>query len=128
MLSLALQTLRARKSGGIGALAAVTLASLLITSCGILLESNLRAPIAIDRLAAAPVLVQAVPTLQANGEKGFVDVPLKERTRLPASLAAELEHVEGVADTVADRSFSVEVTNRHGRLLRASTADRRPGT
>ena len=57
MLRIALSTLAARKSGMLGAFAAVALAVVLVVSCGILLESSLRAPIRVERLAAAGVVV-----------------------------------------------------------------------
>ena len=59
MLRIALSTLAARKSGMLGAFAAVALAVVLVVSCGILLDSSLRAPIRVQRLAAAGVVVQA---------------------------------------------------------------------
>ena len=51
MLRIALSTLAARKGGMVGAFAAVSLAVVLVVSCGILLESSLRAPIPVERLA-----------------------------------------------------------------------------
>lgn len=44
MLRYALQTLRARKGGFIGAFLALFCAAALVTACGILLETGLRGP------------------------------------------------------------------------------------
>ncbi len=59
MLRIAFITLAARKSGMIGALAAVGLAVVLVVSCLILLQSSLSAPLPVERLRAASVVVQA---------------------------------------------------------------------
>ncbi len=59
MLRIAFITLAARKSGMIGALAAVGLAVVLVVSCLILLQSSLSAPLPVERLQAASVIVQA---------------------------------------------------------------------
>ena len=66
MLRIAFSTLAARKGGMFGAFAAVALAVVLVVSCGILLESSLRAPIPVERLDAAAVVVQADPSF--NGK------------------------------------------------------------
>ena len=79
MLRIAFSTLAGRKGGMLGAFAAVALAVILVVSCGILLESSLQAPIPVERLAAAGVVVQADPTFDGNAS-----VLLSERRRLPA--------------------------------------------
>ena len=113
MLRIASSTLAARKSGMIGALAAVGLAVILVVSCGILLESSMRAPIPVERLEAAGVVVEAAPA--AAGE-GNVDVSLPERAMLPASLATRLQGVPGVRAAIADRSFPLQLIDS-GKLL-----------
>ncbi len=71
MLRIALSTLSARKGGMLGAFAAVALAVMLVVSCGILLESSLRALIPVERLAAAGVVVQADQTSTATPASCF---------------------------------------------------------
>ncbi len=117
MLWLALNTLRARRGGMLGAYAAVALALVLVASCLILLESSLRAPLPVDRLAAAAVVVQADSTLDPQDGRGQLSVPLSEQPRLPATLADRLRALPGVRGAVADRTFATEVVDRRGRLV-----------
>src|SRR5262245_9505741 len=108
-----------------GAFAAVTLAVVLVASTGILLESSLRAPLPVDRLGAAAVVVQADTTLDPQHGRGSVSVVLPERTRLPAALAHRLEGIPGVRRAVADYTFVAETVDGRGRLL--ADADRGRG-
>ena len=117
MLRIAFSTLAARKGGMIGALAAVGLAVILVVSCGILLESSMRAPIPVERLEATGVVVEAAPA--AAGE-GNVDVSLPERATLPASLVTRLQGVPGVRAAIADRSFPLQLIDSSGKLLTGS--------
>ena len=116
MLRLALSTLSARKSGVSGAFAAVVLSVVLVVSCGILLESSLRAPIPVERLGGAAVVVQADSTLQPQDGRGNLSVPLTERARVPEGLATRLKELPGVRDAIADRSFSTDII-ADGRAL-----------
>ncbi len=114
MVRLAFTTLQARKSGMLGALTAVGLAVVLVVSCGILLESSLRAPISVERLSAAAVVVEGSPTVSGAGEVGVL---LSERRRLPASVADRIRTLLGVRAAIADRSFPLRVVGRDGRAL-----------
>ena len=103
MLRIALSTLAARKGGMLGAFAAVSLAVVLVVSCGILLDSSLRAPIPVERLAAAGVVVQAHTTFSGGGSVG---ISLPERVRLPVTTRRrECETVPACKQAIADRSF-----------------------
>src|SRR5580765_8442918 len=106
MLRIALSTLAARKSGMLGALAAVALAVVLVVSCGILLESTMREPIPVERLEAAAVVVQQNPSISGGGEVG---IWLPERTQVPAALADRIRSLPGVVDAIADRSFAIQL-------------------
>jgi putative ABC transport system permease protein len=117
MLRIALSTLRARKSGAFGALAAVGLAVVLVVSSGILLESSLRKPIPVERLRAADVVVQGEPSVDPIEGESDLPVLLSERRRLDAGLAARLRAVPGVAAVVADRTVYAQLLDRHGSLL-----------
>jgi putative ABC transport system permease protein len=108
-----LSTLAARKGGMFGALAAVALAVVLVVSCGILLQSSLQAPIPVERLHAASVVVQASTTLPGANNS----VPLRERPRLGASVADRIQQVPGVAAVIADRSIFAATVDRRGRIL-----------
>src|SRR3954452_21369759 len=97
MLRLALSTLAARKSGTLGALAAVGLAVVLIVSCGILLQSSLQRPIAVQRLRLARVGVEGPMTVTGSQGQGNInEVSLTERNRLPSSVARRIREIPGV--------------------------------
>ena len=59
MLRLALQTMRARRHGFVGAFVALSFAVALVTACGILMETGMRAAAPVQRYAAVPVVVAA---------------------------------------------------------------------
>src|ERR671937_2292005 len=120
MLRIAFSTLTARKSSTFGALAAVGLAVVLIVSCGVLLESSLRAPIPVERLRAASVVVAADSTIKPVAGEADVSVLLAERRRLNAGLADRISRIPGVTKVVADRSVDAQVVDRRGRLLEGS--------
>ncbi len=120
MLRIAFSTLAARKSGTFGAFAAVALAVVLVVSCGILLESSLRAPIPVDRLEAASIVVQADPSIKPASGQANVTVLLGERRRIDPALASRLRRLPGVANVVGDRSVYAQVVDRQGHLITTS--------
>jgi putative ABC transport system permease protein len=87
MLRIALSTLAARKGGMLGALVAVGLAVVLVVSCGILLQSSLKAPIPVERLRAASIVVQAATKISGSHGEANEATPLADRPRLAASVA-----------------------------------------
>ena len=101
MLRIALSTLGTRKSGTLGAFAAVGLAVVLVVSCGVLLDSSLKAPIP-RASASVPRRWWFRPNPSISG-RGEVSVALRERPRLAASLAHRLRTVPGVRAAIADR-------------------------
>ena len=109
MLRLALSTLRTRISSAVGALVAVTLTVVFMTSSGILLESSLRAGIDVDRLAAAAVVVQQAPDVNFGGEADN-ELLMPEQARLRTDLAGVIGTVDGVRAVVPDRTVAVTVT------------------
>src|SRR3954469_8252832 len=119
MLRIALSTLAARKSGTFGALAAVGLAVILIVSCGILLQSSLQAPIAVERLHGASVVVEGPTTVTGSQGQGNInEVSLTERDRLPGSAAGRIRGIPGVETVIADRSVYAAAIDGHGRLVK----------
>src|SRR5262249_35089023 len=116
MLRIALGTLRSRKSGTLGALAAVGLAVVLVVSSGILLESSLRKAIPVERLRAADVVVQGKPTIAPEHGEANLTVFLSERRRPPAGLADRVRDVPGVARVVADRTVYAQLLGPDGDL------------
>ncbi len=113
MLGLAVITMRRRVGVLLGAGAAVAIATVLLMSCGILLQSALETEVPPERLSGASVVVQADPTLGAGGRAGLT-VTLPEKTRLDAGLVDHLTTLPGVARVVADRSFDVAVALSNG--------------
>ncbi|MFF4396076.1 FtsX-like permease family protein [Streptomyces sp. NPDC001480] len=113
MLRYALQTVRARKAGFLGAFLALMCAAALISACGTLLETGLRGTIRTERYAAAPVVVSADQNVHrtiVKHKKGKTKVkhkakPIAERAWLPASLEHTLARTPGVARVVPELTF-----------------------
>lgn len=113
---LALRTLKARRSGFLGAFLALFCAAALITACGGLLETGLTGTVATERYGAAPVVVTAdqnVHQTTVKHKKGKTKVkhkakPLAERVWLPADLAPRIAAVPGVRAVVPELTFPAE--------------------
>ncbi|WP_328763937.1 FtsX-like permease family protein [Streptomyces sp. NBC_00272] len=116
MLRYALQTVRDRKAGFLGAFVALLCAAALITACGTLLETGLRGKIATERYAAAPVVVSADQNVHQTtvkvkkGDPQKVKTkhkakPVAERAWLPAATVEAVRSVPGVERAVPELSF-----------------------
>ncbi|MFI5750100.1 FtsX-like permease family protein [Streptomyces sp. NPDC051644] len=114
MLRYALQTIRDRKGGFLGAFLALMCAAALITACGTLLETGLRGRIATERYAAAPLVVSADQNVHRTTVKhkgnGKTKVkhkakPVAERVWLPAAIADRISTLEGVQKVVPELTF-----------------------
>ncbi|WP_030154249.1 FtsX-like permease family protein [Streptomyces sp. NRRL S-244] len=116
MLRYALQTVRDRKAGFLGAFVALLCAAALITACGTLLETGLRGKIATERYAATPVVVSAdqnVHQTTVKAKKGDAQKaktkhkakPVAERAWLPAATVDTVRSVPGVERAVPELSF-----------------------
>lgn len=113
MLRYALQTVRDRKGGFLGAFLALMCAAALITACGTLLETGLRGTIQTERYAAAPVVVSAdqnVHQTTVKHKKGKTKVkhkakPISERAWLSDDIVRELEGVPGVREVIPELTF-----------------------
>ncbi|MEL3946277.1 ABC transporter permease [Streptomyces sp. LNU-CPARS28] len=122
MLSYALQTIRDRKGGFLGAFVALMCAAALITACGTLLETGLRGTIRTERYAAAPVIVSAdqnVHKTTVKHKKGKTKVkhkakPIAERAWLPDSVTQRLKDVPGVGKVVPELTFLAEPSTPPG--------------
>ncbi|GGX92652.1 FtsX-like permease family protein [Streptomyces fructofermentans] len=134
MPGLALLTLRARKGGFAGTFVALLLAAAVLSACGILLESGIRAGSAPERYAAADVVVtgrQEVELTLKDLDGSTVEEarPLTERVPLKASVAGRIALVDGVRTVIVDRGAAVRlatgdgrpVTGRHGAAPEAHT-------
>lgn len=113
MLRYALQTVRDRKTGFLGAFVALLCAAALITACGTLLETGLRGKIATERYAGAPVVVSADQNVHATTvkeKKGKAKTkhkakPVAERAWLPAATVDTVRAVPGVRRAVPELTF-----------------------
>ncbi|MFJ2773052.1 FtsX-like permease family protein [Streptomyces sp. NPDC087300] len=113
MLRYALQTVRDRKGGFLGAFLALMCAAALITACGTLLETGLRGTIKTERYAAAPVIVSAdqnVHQTTVKHKKGKTKVkhkakPIAERAWLPQDIGDRLKAAPGVGAVVPELTF-----------------------
>ncbi|MEW2516190.1 ABC transporter permease [Streptomyces sp. NPDC046870] len=116
MLRYALQSVRARKAGFLGAFLALLCAAALITACGTLLDTGLRGTIRTERYSAAPVVVSAdqyVHRTTVKHKKGKTKVkhkakPIAERAWLPERLRGTLVHTPGVARIVPELTFPAQ--------------------
>ncbi|NGO09628.1 FtsX-like permease family protein [Streptomyces sp. HC44] len=128
MLRYALQTVRDRKGGFLGAFIALMCAAALITACGTLLETGLRGTIGTERYAAAPVVVSAdqnVHQTTVKHKKGKTKTkhkakPIAERAWLSDDLAARLNSASGVGKVVPELTFMAQP------LTPGGTGDRTP--
>ncbi|MGW2462897.1 ABC transporter permease [Streptomyces sp. NPDC001761] len=128
MLRYALQSVRARKAGFLGAFLALLCAAALITACGTLLDTGLRGTIRTERYAAAPVVVSAdqyVHRTTVKHKKGKTKVkhkakPIAERAWLPERLRGTLAHTPGVAGVVPELTFPAQPLTQGGTGGRAA--------
>ncbi|MFG2717707.1 FtsX-like permease family protein [Streptomyces sp. NPDC048416] len=120
MLRYALQSIRHRKAGFLGALIALMCAAALITACGTLLETGLRGRIVTERYAAAPLIVSAdqnVHQTTVEKKKGKTKVkhkekPMPERAWLPESTLRTVRAVPGVKAAVPELTFMARPLTR----------------
>ncbi|WP_344455354.1 ABC transporter permease [Actinomadura kijaniata] len=104
-----------------GVFAALLFAAVLVGSCGVLLESALRAHAPVERYGAASAVVTAPHRVQERikplGDAPEVQSrPLTEPGRVPVALAGRLRGLPGVRAVVADVSFPV--VSDAGRAMR----------
>ncbi|WP_309030180.1 ABC transporter permease [Streptomyces alfalfae] len=132
MLRLAFQTLRTRRALFAGSLAAVTLALVLLTASGVLLESALRGEGEANRFDGASLVVTGDRDEGLDGKDhspgfGDVEAPLVPRPPLPGSLRERVEKVDGVREAVSDLAFSAQISGEDGRLVRPAVGNRSLG-
>ncbi|ADI10220.1 hypothetical protein SBI_07100 [Streptomyces bingchenggensis BCW-1] len=101
---LARAAVRFKPAAFAGTFIALMLAAAIVSACGILLESGLRATVPPGRYASAPVVVAAE---QRVGDREESE-PAPDRVRLDASLVATAARTQGVAAAAPDWSFPVQ--------------------
>ncbi|MBO2452705.1 ABC transporter permease [Actinomadura barringtoniae] len=95
-----------------GVFVALLFAAALVGSCGVLLESALRAHAPVSRYDKGDAVVTGSQSVSVNMKRAGSDPetqsrPLVERARVPAAAAERLRSVPGVKAVVADVSFPV---------------------
>ncbi|MFE6662727.1 ABC transporter permease [Streptomyces sp. NPDC057697] len=108
---LARAAVRFKPSSFIGTFVALLMAAAIVSACGILTETSLRASVAPDRYAKAPVVVAADQQIHLRTGSGDsteeTAVLLPDTVRLPASLVARAASAPGVATAIGDVTYSV---------------------
>ncbi|MEV7867209.1 ABC transporter permease [Streptomyces sp. NPDC088124] len=119
-LAFAWQSIRARRAGFVASFLAVLGGAVLVTACGVLLQSGLFAGIAPQRYAAAPVVVGAAQSVTAVDPEGpdLVET-LPERAMLPAELVERIAAVPGVRSATGEISFPATLLTEDGRPVPA---------
>src|SRR5829696_695892 len=107
MLRLSLLSIRSRLGTFTGALVALAASSALVVAGGMPLESALRSHPPVERYAAATAVVTGQQVIGSEDK-----VPLAERARVDAGLAARLAAVPGVRAAIADVSAPVRLGSR----------------
>ncbi|MDK0519455.1 ABC transporter permease [Streptomyces sp. ML-6] len=108
---LARAAVRFKPSAFVGTFVALLLAAAIVSACGILLETGVRASVPADRYAKAPVVVaadQRVHMTVGTGEGEYdADHPVPDTARLPESLVNRAASAPGAAAAIGDVSYPV---------------------
>jgi putative ABC transport system permease protein len=119
VLRLALQTMRTRLHGFVGAFVALTLAVAIVTATGVLVESGAGARAPVERFAGAPVVVAGERSVAVDVDGEVESESTPEQGRVSTALADRLAAVDGVRAVVPDRSIQATVEAAEGGLLSA---------
>lgn len=108
---LARAAVRFKPASFAGTFVVLMMSALIVTACGILLETGLRASVPAERYEKAPVVAAADQyeyVVTGSGEDLEKEaVPLPDTARLDAGLAAKAAGAPGVEEAVADFTFPV---------------------
>ncbi|MEV4097473.1 FtsX-like permease family protein [Streptosporangium saharense] len=117
MLKLAFATSRGRMISLVGSFLALMFAVVLVVSCGLLLESGIRARIPAERYGAAPVVVAGQQRVTLVGDDADPGQSLPEPVAISATLAEKITKVPGVTKVVPETAFPVGLTGSEGRVV-----------
>ena len=106
----------------IGSLVALVLSALIIVIAASFIGTGSHATGAVDRLAAADVIVTGRQQLTVRADGGPQTVPLPDYRRVPAALAARLGSLPGARAAVPDASFPVALILPGGRVVTGTAA------
>ncbi|MYY05996.1 MULTISPECIES: FtsX-like permease family protein [unclassified Streptomyces] len=108
---LAREAIRFKPASFAGTFLALLMSALIVSACGTLLETSLRASVPPERYAAAPVVAAADQNeyvVTGSGEDLEKEAtPLPDTARMDAGLAAKAAEAPGAAAAVADFTFPV---------------------
>ncbi|MEV8101891.1 FtsX-like permease family protein [Streptomyces sp. NPDC088135] len=108
---LARAAVRFKPSSFIGTFVALLMAAAIVSACGILTETSLRASVPADRYAKAPVVVAADQKIHLRTGSGDsteeTDVLLPDTARLPESLVTRAASAPDAATAIGDVTYSV---------------------
>ncbi|MFB7913419.1 FtsX-like permease family protein [Streptomyces sp. NPDC056061] len=108
---LARAAVRFKPASFAGTFVALLLAAAIVSACGILLETGLRASVPAERYAKAPVVVaadQKVHLIIGHGEsESDVGALVPDTARLPESLVGKAASAPGAATAIGDVAYSV---------------------
>ncbi|MET9659229.1 FtsX-like permease family protein [Streptomyces sp. NPDC006510] len=108
---LARAAVRFKPSSFVGTFVALLLAAAIVSACGVLLETGLRASVPADRYAKAPVVVaadQRVHMTVGSGEGEYdAATPVPDTARLPESVVRKVASAPGAAAAIGDVSYPV---------------------
>lgn len=111
---LARAALRFRPSAFVGTFVALVMAAAIVSACGILLETGVRAEVPPGRYAGAPVVAAADQRAHYGRGDSADSEPVPDRARLDAALVAKAATAPGARTAVPDVTFPV--TGPHGPL------------
>lgn len=118
---LAREAVRFKPASFAGTFLALLMSALIVSACGILLETGLRASVPPERYANAPVVAAADQNkyvVTGSGEDREKEAtPLPDTARMDAGLAAKAAGAAGAATAVADFTFPVRATDSGARAL-----------
>lgn len=114
---LARAAVRFRPSAFVGTFVALAMAALIVSACGILLETGIRAEVPPGRYANAPVVAAADQKAHYGKGDSADSEPVPDRARLDAGLVAKAAKAPGARTAVADVTFPV--TGPGGKALTA---------
>ncbi|MFG2929019.1 ABC transporter permease [Streptomyces achromogenes] len=113
---LARAAVRFKPASFAGTFVALMMASLIVSACGILLETGVRASVPPTRYAKAPVVAAAdqyARLVTGSGDSRSEEAtPLPDTARVDAALAGRAARVPGVRAAVADFTFPVRRGDR----------------
>ncbi|QDQ11562.1 FtsX-like permease family protein [Streptomyces spectabilis] len=111
---LARAAVRFKPAAFVGTFVALMMASLIVSACGILLETGLRASVPPTRYADAPVVAAADQRVHYGSGDNASTEPVPDRARLDGSLLAKAAAVPGARTAVADVTFPVALAAQGG--------------